>query len=328
MATVEPQTRPALQSAPLASVQPGGGWCMSLELSWGRIRRAFLRRFRPDYVRRMAEKRQGSCPNCPHDVIDTRDLKFYRNVCGYWFQPQDNAFLWREHLGLARMGMAEIACFSLLFAAAALPLLVLTLAVHPLCVILLLAVLFLWAFVVSFFRDPERVIPSGSDALVSPADGTVTHIDEAAEPDFPGGRAFRISIFLSVLNVHVNRIPRSGRVAEVRYYPGSFLDARHPQCGVANEQLWIDLDDAQTGKRLRVKQISGKIARRIVCWLKPGDEVNKGERFGMIKFGSRTEIYLPLDSQRQVQVKVGDRVKGGSTILLFWVSPAMKDGTG
>jgi phosphatidylserine decarboxylase len=111
-------------------------------------------------------------------------------------------------------------------------------------------------------------------------------------------------------------MPRAGRVVELRYYPGAFLDARHPQCGVANEQLWTDVDDATTGRRLRIKQISGKLARRIVCWLKPGDEMQRGQRFGMIKFGSRTEIYLPADVPVDVQVKVGQMVYGGSTVLL------------
>jgi phosphatidylserine decarboxylase len=293
---------------------------MALELAWGRIRRAFLRRFYPDYVRQMAEKRQGSCPDCPHDIIDARDLKFSRNVCGFSFRPEDDRYRWREHYGLARMGLGEVICFSLLFAGTSLGLLLAALAIQGFIALLLLPVLVLWGFVISFFRDPERVIPDAADALVSPADGTITHIDEVTEPDFPGGRAFRISIFLSVFNVHVNRTPRAGRIAATRYYPGTFLDARHPQCGVANEQLWIDLDDSLTGKRLRIKQISGKIARRIVCWLKPGEVVEKGERFGMIKFGSRTEVYLPLDLPFAVQVQVGDKVKGGSTVLLRFKS--------
>lgn len=293
---------------------------MSLELAWGRARRAVLRQFFPNYVKRMADKRQGACPDCPHDIIDARDLKFYRNVCGFWFKPDDDPYRWRAHFGLARMGLAEVVCFSLLFAAASLVLLLLTLNLDGILAgmagLLLFVVFILWGFVVSFFRDPERSIPDAADALVSPADGTVTHIDEVAEPDFPGGRAFRISIFLSVFNVHVNRTPRSGKVAAIQYFPGAFLDARHPQCGVANEQLWLDLDDSLSGKRLRIKQISGKIARRIVCWLKPGEEVQKGERFGMIKFGSRTEIYLPLDAPIEVQVQIGAKVKGGSTVLL------------
>ena len=99
-----------------------------------------------------------------------------------------------------------------------------------------------------------------------------------AEPDFPGGRAFLVSIFLSVFNVHVNRVPRSGRVTGLSYFPGAFLDARNPESAVRNEQLWIDFEEAGSGRPLRVKQISGAIARRIVCWLRPGDEVKAGDK--------------------------------------------------
>src|SRR5262249_24492471 len=149
----------------------------------------------------------------------------------------------------------------------------------------------LWLFIVSFFRDPERGIPSDPDAVVSPADGVVTHMDEVDEPGFDG-KAFRVSIFLSVFNVHVNRVPRSGTVAHIAYYPGGSLaagDANSPQ---RNEQLWLDLHDERWGRPVRVKQIAGAIARRIVCWLKQGETVRAGERFGMIKFGSRTEVLL------------------------------------
>src|SRR5262249_3166241 len=162
---------------------------------------------------------------------------------------------------------------------------------------------------------PERVIPDDPRALVSPADGTVTHVGEVDDPDFPGGRAFRISIFLSVFNVHVNRIPRAGRVVDLRYFPGEFLDARHAECAVRNEQLWIDLEEPG-GRMLRVKQISGVTARRIVCRLKLGETVAKGERLGIIKFGSRTELLMPIEAGLETLVKVGDKVKGGSTILL------------
>jgi phosphatidylserine decarboxylase len=105
-------------------------------------------------------------------------------------------------------------------------------------------------------------------------------------------------------------------VVRLRYYPGAFLDARHGECPVRNEQLWIDLEDAQLGCLLRVKQIAGAIARRIVCWLKEGEPVQAGERFGMIKFGSRTEVYVPVETVGEVLVKVGDTVKGGSKVLL------------
>lgn len=319
MATAVPQTCPPPTAVPITSAQPGGGFCMNLELAWGRVRRWLLRRFRPGYVRRMAAARQGHCPGCQHDVIDPRDLKFYRNVCGYWFRPEDDPFRWRDRPGLARMGLAEVTCFSLVFLAASAALVFAAVLLHPILWALLAVVLLLWFEVVFFFRDPERAIPADSAVLVSPADGTVTHVDEVADPDFPGGRAFRISIFLSVFNVHVNRVPRTSRVVSVRYFPGAFLDARHPECGIRNEQLWLDLEDLTTGRPLRVKQISGKIARRIVCWLKRGDELKAGERFGMIKFGSRTEVYLPVGEALEVLVKPGDKVKGGNTILLRFV---------
>lgn len=316
MATVEPQAACLLQPVPITSVQPGGGLCMWLELAWGRWRRWLLRTFRPGYVQQMAAKRQGACPNCPHDIVDARDLKYYRNVCGFWFHDADDPFRWREQLGLTRLGLVELLLVSGFFLLLTSFFLGLAVLLHPLWGLPLLVVLPLWGLIVAFFRDPQRVIPDDPHALVSPADGTVTHIDEVADPDFPGGRAFRISIFLSVFNVHVNRVPCSGKVVDIRYFPGQFLDARHAQCGVANEQLWLDLEEEGTSRKLRIKQISGKLARRIVCWLKRGEEVKRGQRFGMIKFGSRTEVYLPADTVREVQVKVGDTVRGGSSVLL------------
>src|SRR5262249_32844466 len=140
---------------PPASVQPGGGFCMSLELAWGRLRRACLRRFRPGYVQRMAEKRQGNCPNCPHDIIDPRDLKFCRNVCGYWFREEDDAFRWRNRLRLARYGLAEVVFFSLLFLTFVVLFGVAGLLWHWSLWLPALPVVGLWAFVVSFFRDPH-----------------------------------------------------------------------------------------------------------------------------------------------------------------------------
>jgi phosphatidylserine decarboxylase len=316
MATINTPTARDLPSMVPPSVQPGGGFCMSLELAWGRLRRALLRRFRPGYIRRMAEKRQGTCPDCPHDIIDPRDLKFSRNVCGYWFRPEDDRFQWRGRLGFARAGLAELVFFTLLCVALAVPLTFAAVLVHALFWVPVAVLTILWLEVPFFFRDPERKIPTDPAALVSPADGTVTHVDEVEDPDFPGGRAFRIGIFLSVFNVHVNRIPRTGLVLSLRYIPGAFLDARRPECPVRNEQLWIDMEDAASGRLLRVKQISGAIARRIVCWLKPGEKAKVGDRLGMIKFGSRTEVLLPAGTPMEVQVKVGDKVKGGSSVLL------------
>jgi phosphatidylserine decarboxylase len=288
---------------------------MDLELAWGRLRRTLLRRFRPGYVRDMLGKRQGECPHCPHDIIDPRDLKFSRNVCGYWFRPEDDRFQWRGRLGFARAGLAELLIFSAFFFGLTVVFAVGALWLHGAFWIGSALALLTWLEIVWFFRDPERAIPADPSALVSPADGTVTHVEEVDDADFPGGRALRISIFLSIFNVHVNRLPRAGRVAALRYFPGAFLDARHAQCAQRNEQLWIDLEES-SGRLIRVKQISGAIARRIVCWLNVGEDVRKGERLGMIKFGSRTDVLVPATAKLEVLVKIGNVVHGGSTVLL------------
>jgi phosphatidylserine decarboxylase len=323
MATIERPTTPALTLTPPAGAQPGGhGYFVGLELAWGRLRRASLRRFRPGYVGRMAQKRQGHCPDCRHDIIDSRDLKYCRNLCGYWFRPEDDRFRWRGRLRLARYGLAEVVgATALLFVLAAL-LGVLAVRVHPLFAVPLALVVGLWGFVVSFFRDPERTIPADADALLSPADGTVTGIGEVDEPDFPGGRAFRVSIFLSPFNVHVNRVPRSGRVVGLRYFKGRFVAATRGDCDTVNEQFWLDVEEP-SGRLVRVKQVAGAVARRIVCWLRPGEEVSAGERYGMIKLGSRTDLLLPAGEAPEVLVKVGDKVRGGTTVLLrFRGSPS------
>ena len=315
MAIVDPALGTSVSRAKINSIQPGGGFCFNLELAWGRLRRAWLRRFRPRYVRRMQVLRQGECPSCPHDIIDGRDLKLYRSVCGYSFPDEHDPFHRRSLLPFARAGRAELVCFSLV-ALAACAVCGVAAMWHWIFYVALAASAMFWMFVVSFFRDPERPVPPDAAALVSPADGRITHVEEVEDADFPRGRALRVSIFLSVFDVHVNRIPRTSRVLSVRYFPGCFLDARHKECAVRNEQLWLDLEEADGQRLVRVKQISGAIARRIVCWVKPGETLERGERFGMIKFGSRTEVLIPADAVQQVQVKVGDMVKGASTILL------------
>jgi phosphatidylserine decarboxylase len=316
-----------LQEAPIHAIQPGGGTVMALELAWGRFRRWVLRRFFPTYVQQMQQVRQGQCEGCPgrargckQDVIDPRDLKYFRNVCGFHFAPQDDRFQGRSKLGFARPGLAELLVFSLLFGLPAVSIIIAWcwglsawIAV-PLLVILLPC----WAEVIWFFRDPERAITTAPTALVSPADGTVTDVGEVAEEGFPGGKALRIGIFLSVFNVHVNRSPRTARVTRLRYFPGQFGNALNMDCAISNEQLWIDMEDTSLNMPLRVKQISGAIARRIVCTLKVGETVQKGERIGMIKFGSRTELYLPVSVKVDIAVRVGQTVQGGSTILLHF----------
>jgi phosphatidylserine decarboxylase len=311
-----PPTVAPLISVTPTSTQPGGGFFTRLELFWGRLRRAYLRLFRQGYLKRMEALRIGHCPNCKHYILDPRDLKFKRNVCGYSFRAEDDPFQWRNHLGFARAGLAEVFLTTLVALVFTFFAVVAVNMIHPVFWWLLPIVIVPWLFTLWFFRDPERDIPSDADALLSPADGTVTHIDEVREADFPGGRAWRIGIFLAIWDVHVNRIPRTGRIVKLRYFPGEFLDARHAESSRRNEQFWVDLEENVTSRRIRVKQISGKLARRIVNSLKLEEPVFAGDRFGMIKFGSRTEVLVPADAVREVLVKVGDHVKGGSTILL------------
>ena len=205
-----------------ASVQPGGGACMCIELAWGRLRRFSLRLLRPGYVRHMQAKRQGECPHCPHDIIDSRDLKYFRNVCGYWFKPEDDRFAWRDRLRMARYGLAELLLFSLLLFAVAFIAGCLAVWVHWSFCLLEVPIGLAWLEIVWFFRDPERTIPVRSHALVSPADGTVTNVEEVDEVDFPGGRAWRVSIFLSIFNVHVNRLPCSAECCRSVTFQGLF----------------------------------------------------------------------------------------------------------
>jgi len=165
------------------------------------------------------------------------------------------------------------------------------------------AVFFLW-----FFRDPKREVPNGPGIVVSPADGKVT----AAELiETANGSQLRLSIFLNVFDVHVNRSPVAGTVTAVEYHKGKFMNAMNPDSVLANEQTLMTVD---TGEYVvAFKQIAGLLARRIVCNLKVGDKVQRGQRMGMIKFGSRTDVLLPGGAT--LKVRVGDRVKGGSTII-------------
>ena len=181
---------------------------------------------------------------------------------------------------------------------------------HPAWAIIpfLLAAFFLW-----FFRDPERAIPADESALVSPADGKVTEISPVT---LGSEKLWRISIFLSVFDVHVNRTPIAGVVRDVRYQRGKFLDARSKDCADQNEQNIVTVEG--DGQTVIFKQIAGLLARRIVFHPKVGDRLERGQRVGLIKFGSRTDVLF--DSSARVAVKVGDRVKGGASVLAH-VSP-------
>ncbi len=168
---------------------------------------------------------------------------------------------------------------------------------------ILLAVFFLW-----FFRDPRRDVPKGAGLIVSPADGVVT---ETVRIDTPQGPRQRVSIFLNVFDVHVNRSPIAGEVTSVRYQKGKFLNAMNQECAERNEQNIVTVQGE--GMEIVFKQIAGLIARRIVFNHREGDRVERGQRVGLIKFGSRTDIILP--SEAEIRVKKGQRVKGGASII-------------
>lgn len=170
----------------------------------------------------------------------------------------------------------------------------------------------LTVFSVFFFRDPTRTADQTEGVLVSPADGRILSVERIEHHDYIGGPAWKISIFMSVFDVHINRIPSAGSVEYVKYNPGKFFKAFLDKASDENEHTEIGIITA-TGQRLIVKQIAGIIARRIIYRLHKGDQVTTGARFGMIKFGSRTELFVPIDSE--ILVAKGDCVKGGATVI-------------
>lgn len=167
-------------------------------------------------------------------------------------------------------------------------------------------------FVGWFFRNPARTIPSGETLVVSPGDGAVVAVEREFEHRYLKAEAVRISIFLNVFNVHINRMPIAGVVQDILYQPGQFMAANQPGASTGNEQNALMLL-REDGSKVLCVQIAGLIARRIICWAVPGEQVKAGERFGLIRFGSRMDVYLPQHSV--LQVKVGDKVQGGSSIL-------------
>jgi phosphatidylserine decarboxylase len=167
-------------------------------------------------------------------------------------------------------------------------------------------------FAAWFFRNPRRVIPCEQGAVVAPGDGKIIAIEESYEPRFLKDHATKISIFLNIFNVHVNRIPCAGIIEDVAYQPGRFLAANHPNATLRNEQNALMIR-AINGAKVLCVQVAGLLARRIVCWVSPGEQVSCGERFGLIRFGSRVDLFLPKGTV--LQVAVGDCVKGGKDLL-------------
>lgn len=171
-----------------------------------------------------------------------------------------------------------------------------------------------FAFLLYFFRDPERTPVAHQGAFLAPADGEIVEVQKASEPRFLEGDGLRIGTFMSLLDVHVNRTPVAGQVTLVEHVPGQFLQAFRPEASEVNEHNLIGLESRYG--RVLVKQIAGIMARRVVCWALPGDELEAGERLGMVKFGSRVDLYLPPDAVPMV--RVGDRVRAGETLVARW----------
>jgi phosphatidylserine decarboxylase len=215
-----------------------------------------------------------------------------RRAKGDWSEPYNDEDMVRDGIFYA-LGMGVVATLVWMLTGRV------TLTALP----VLLAVFFLW-----FFRDPERVTPTGVGLIVSPADGVVTDADWI---ETAAGSRLRLSIFLNVFDVHVNRAPVGGVVKAVEYREGGFMNAMKPESVLLNEQTLVVIDAGEC--EISYKQIAGLLARRIVCTVKLGDRVERGQRVGMIKFGSRTDVLIPADAV--LKVKAGARVKGGESVL-------------
>lgn len=306
----------------LKDIQPGGGIVIRIEQAWGRVRRFWLTNFRPGYVRKMQACRQGEFNPCPHPVLDPRDLKFYRNQGGYFWKPEDDPFTYRDRLPFARDGLAE-----LLLIGGGLGLLALlgglwstqlsgwTAAIGWICTaaLVVFTVLVVW-----FFRNPHRKLPTDPNLVVSPADGKISDIEYLDHDDYIEGPAIKIGIFLSIFNVHINRAPVACRVIGLKYQPGKYLNALRPESAKENEQVAVMIESLDELRPMIVRQITGAIARRIVCWIKPNDRLDAGQQFGMIKLGSRTELVVPQETGLELRVKKGETVKAGSSVLLSY----------
>ena len=333
--TVAPANR-RFVAPPVGAGKRLGRWFSRLA---GQARRQVLSRLRPGYVRRVRQLRGGACRSCgsccdltfhcpfldPRKAeercthyekrtrtcrdfpIDALDLRLTRVPCGFWFEPGGEKPPMR--IPLARYGVRELALFGGVAVAG-----------------IVLAAIFFWyaaplfalalGFVLLFFRDPERRVPAEALALVSPADGKVVQVDEVEEREFLGKRAHRIAIFMSPLNVHVNRAPCDGEVAAVAHRPGRFRAAYRPDAADGNERMSLLLSQAVGGRtRVLVRQVAGLMARRIVCDAAVGERLARGQRFGMVKFGSRAEVVVPVSAGFECAVRVGQRVRAGESVL-------------
>lgn len=194
-----------------------------------------------------------------------------------------------------------------------LPALFMALVANALCLWWLAAPLWFFAgYTAYFFRDPARSAQAGPGAVISPADGKVVVAEQVDCPELPGGRALMISIFMNLFSVHVNRVPMSGRVEQVLYHPGGFVPADRREAAESNERMTVRIK-SPAGPTILVAQVAGLVARRIECRLVPGDEAVRGRRYGMIRFGSRLDVYLPVDARPLVAP--GECTKAGVTVI-------------
>lgn len=217
---------------------------------------------------------------------------------------------------ITKYGLPQVAVFPAILVAAMVVCFFVPMPAPALWVIqAILLIVLIWAF--SFFRNPARKVPTDSDLLISPADGKITDVETVEKAPFIEGPALRIGIFLSIFNVHINRAPCNATVEKIVYKEGKFKNAMSPDSAKVNESndLYMRRTDLP-GDRLVVRQISGAIARRIVCATAEGQKLTAGEQFGMIKFGSRTELYVPVSENTICLAKIGDKVKAGLTPLV------------
>ena len=215
--------------------------------------------------------------------------------------------------GLKLIGLAAAAVIALL-AAAFLGKIVGTFVLDYLMWVLISLCALFAGFTLYFFRDPDPLVPTGKDLVVSPGHGKVDVIDTALEPDFIGGECRRVSIFLSVFDVHVQNAPVTGRVALFKHTPGQYLNAMKTDSAKFKENVLIGIEAGEpAGGKIGVRLIAGLIARRIVPWVAQNDDIQRGDRISLIQFGSRVDLYLPL--RAKIRVKLGDKVKGGETVI-------------
>jgi phosphatidylserine decarboxylase len=211
-------------------------------------------------------------------------------------------------LPFAEYGSKEISFFGMLLFVA----LIMSLFFYPWFSIFICFCMF---FILYFFRDPNRVPPEGDDKLISPADGRIIEITHVDEENYLKCKALKIAIFMSLFSVHVNRISYSGVVEFIKHVPGKFLDARSQYSSEMNEHNMMGILTSNGKTKIMIKQVAGKVARRIVCDCNVGKTVVRGERFGMIKFGSRLEVFIPEDANFELTVKEGENVSAGTTVL-------------